>query len=534
MANEYTKNYNLDLYTTADRPNLVAQYNSAMNKIDEQMHTNSTAVSDEVNRAKIAEQTNADAIQTETNRAKAAEQANSTAISNEITRATDAENTLSSKIDTNKADLAAIKSTRNDFYDPNTNINKYASYRNVYAQNNEHVQGMAISGNTLFIGASPINGGVASVYRYPNFAQNVEDLPSDARVVLNKSRNSHANDIEVFDDILYVTDGGINNANAAKIARIDAKTFEELEPLTLWYGGITDICIVQPVPDEDPNFVYIYGSSYDTQEVYMYQAYYDFSAKQMNVYPNVMKAGQFQPYNNRQAATYYKNTRIFLYSGQNGTDNGYKMASYLISSNPAQGTQGCVATIPWTGEAEGLAIFDNQLLFNSGNSIYSVGPVINFMNQRMNYSLLNRGYETNALAHIVTDCTALLNAPTNIGYMYTNRYRNGSAGIISMFVIIPGHGPVHLPLPLSKTLSEYNGSELSVSTSKYYAGSQTLVTYIFYYKLTMNKYMLQFQLTAIHAFTLTNNTTHNEYKNYADIPEGIKPTTVYIDYQDVN
>lgn len=210
------------------------------------------------------------------------------------------------------------------------------------------------------------------------------------------------------------------------------------------------------------------------------------------------------------------------------------MASYLISSNPAQGTQGCVATIPWTGEAEGLAIFDDQLLLNSGNSIYSVGPVINFMNQRMNHSLLNRGYETNALAHIETDCNALLNAPINIGLMYANRYRNGSAGTISMFVTIPGHGPVHLPLPLSRTLSERNGLELSVSTSKYYAGSQTLVTYIFYYKLTMNKYMLQFQLTEVQAFTLTNNTTHNEYKNYADIPEGIKPTMVYIDYQDAN
>lgn len=455
---------------------------------------------------------------------------NATAIADETTRAKAAEQTLQANIN----DLTAIKSTRNDIYNPNTNVNKYASYRNVYAQNNEYVQGMAIYENTLYIGAAPINGGVASVYRYPNFKQNVEDLPSDARVVLNKSRNSHANDIEVFDGILYITDGGINNANAAKISRVDAKTFEELEPLTLWYGGITDICIVQPIPDENPNFVYIYGSSYDTQEVYTYQAYYDFSTKQMNVYPNVMKAGQFQPYNNRQAATHFRNTRIFLYSGQNGTDNGYKMASYLISSNPAQGTQGTIATIPWTGEAEGLAIFDNQLLLNSGNSIYSVGPAINFMNQRMNYSLLNRGYETNALAHIVTDCNALLNAPINIGCMYYNRYRNGSAGSISMFVIIPGHNPVSLSIPLSRTISEYNGSELSVSTSKYYAGSQTLVTYIFYYKFTNINYMLQFQLTSVHAFTLINNTTHNEYKNYADIPEGIKPTTVYIDYQDVN
>lgn len=480
MANEYTKNYNLDLYTIDDRPNLLEQYNSAMNKLDEQL------------------------------------------------------NKFWALTDVNRTNITAIKSVRNDIYNPNTNVNKYASYRNVYAQNNEYVQGMAIYENTLYIGAAPINGGVASVYRYPNFKQNVEDLPSDARVVLNKSRNSHANDIEVFDGILYITDGGINNANAAKISRVDAKTFEELEPLTLWYGGITDICIVQPIPDVNPNFVYIYGSSYDTQEVYTYQAYYDFSTKQMNVYPNVMKAGQFQPYNNRQAATHFRNTRIFLYSGQNGTDNGYKMASYLISSNPAQGTQGTIATIPWTGEAEGLAIFNDQLLFNSGNRIYSVGPAINFRNQLMNNSLLNRGYETNALAHIVTDCTALLNAPADIGYMYYNRYRNGSAGIITMFVYIPGHNPLSLPIPLSRTISDKLGAELSVSSSKYYAGSQTLVTYIFYYKFTNINYMLQFQLTAVHAFTLTNNTTHNEYISYDAIPETIKPTTVHIDYQDVN
>ena len=42
MANEYTKNYNLDLYTTDNRPNLLEQYNSAMNKIDEQLNKNAS------------------------------------------------------------------------------------------------------------------------------------------------------------------------------------------------------------------------------------------------------------------------------------------------------------------------------------------------------------------------------------------------------------------------------------------------------------------------------------------------------------
>lgn len=102
MANEYTKNYNLDLYTVDDRPNLLEQYNSAMNKIDTQLHEfsnnlvvvtetadktkdkaneNATEIDAEVTRAKAAEQANADAIHinadaihTETNRAKEAEQ----------------------------------------------------------------------------------------------------------------------------------------------------------------------------------------------------------------------------------------------------------------------------------------------------------------------------------------------------------------------------------------------------------------------------------------------------------------------------
>lgn len=37
MATEYTTNYNLDLYASADKPNLRDQYNAAMGKIDTQM-----------------------------------------------------------------------------------------------------------------------------------------------------------------------------------------------------------------------------------------------------------------------------------------------------------------------------------------------------------------------------------------------------------------------------------------------------------------------------------------------------------------
>jgi hypothetical protein len=44
MAAEYTPNYNLDLYASADKPNLRDQYNAAMGKIDKQMKKSSDDV----------------------------------------------------------------------------------------------------------------------------------------------------------------------------------------------------------------------------------------------------------------------------------------------------------------------------------------------------------------------------------------------------------------------------------------------------------------------------------------------------------
>lgn len=44
MATEYTPNYNLDLYASADKPNLRDQYNAAMGKIDAQMKKGADAV----------------------------------------------------------------------------------------------------------------------------------------------------------------------------------------------------------------------------------------------------------------------------------------------------------------------------------------------------------------------------------------------------------------------------------------------------------------------------------------------------------
>ena len=44
MATEYTPNYDLDLYASADKPNLRDQYNAAMGKIDTQMKKSADAV----------------------------------------------------------------------------------------------------------------------------------------------------------------------------------------------------------------------------------------------------------------------------------------------------------------------------------------------------------------------------------------------------------------------------------------------------------------------------------------------------------
>lgn len=112
MASEYTQNYNLDLYTDNDKPNLRDQYNGAITKIDAQLHEfsnnlvivteaanqakdkaneNATEIADEVTRAKAAEQNNAKAVSDEVTRAKAAEQANADAIQTERDRAMIAE-----------------------------------------------------------------------------------------------------------------------------------------------------------------------------------------------------------------------------------------------------------------------------------------------------------------------------------------------------------------------------------------------------------------------------------------------------------
>lgn len=117
MASEYTQNYNFDLYTDSDKPNLRDQYNSAITKIDTQLHefsNNMVIVTDAANQAKDKANSNATAIADEVTRAKAAEQANATAISDEVTRAKAAEQDNARKIQSERDRAVAAEALLNN------------------------------------------------------------------------------------------------------------------------------------------------------------------------------------------------------------------------------------------------------------------------------------------------------------------------------------------------------------------------------------------------------------------------------------
>lgn len=121
MASEYTSHFNLDKYTNADKPNLRDQYNSAMDKIDNQMYANATNVVTSLNTANIAKaeadtavansETNAKAITDETTRATAAEKSNTDAITAETTRATTAEQANSDAVTAEETRAKAAEAT---------------------------------------------------------------------------------------------------------------------------------------------------------------------------------------------------------------------------------------------------------------------------------------------------------------------------------------------------------------------------------------------------------------------------------------
>lgn len=88
MATEYTPNYNLDLYASADKPNLRDQYNAAMGKIDTQMKKSADDV------------TNANA--------------NVLTLQTQMTEAQKDISKLESTVDTHGTQITAVQKTAND------------------------------------------------------------------------------------------------------------------------------------------------------------------------------------------------------------------------------------------------------------------------------------------------------------------------------------------------------------------------------------------------------------------------------------
>ena len=88
MATEYTPNYNLDLYASADKPNLRDQYNAAMGKIDTQMKKSADDV------------TNANA--------------NVLTLQTQMTEAQKGIAELESTVDTHGTEIANVQKTAND------------------------------------------------------------------------------------------------------------------------------------------------------------------------------------------------------------------------------------------------------------------------------------------------------------------------------------------------------------------------------------------------------------------------------------
>lgn len=104
MATEYTPNYNLDLYASADKPNLRDQYNAAMGKIDTQMKKSA----DDVTNANA----NVLTLQTRVTEAQKDISALESTVKTHGTQITDVKKTADdalSRAQTNKSDIARMQ-----------------------------------------------------------------------------------------------------------------------------------------------------------------------------------------------------------------------------------------------------------------------------------------------------------------------------------------------------------------------------------------------------------------------------------------
>lgn len=172
MATEYTPNYNLDLYASADKPNLRDQYNAAMGKVDAQMKK----TADDVTNA------NANVL------------------------------TMQSQVSKNKEDIAALESTVETHGVQITGVQKTADDALSLAQTNE----TDIAGTQADVTA--LTGRVSAVEGVAN--KNKADISTLNANVSQKAPTDHASSTTLYGQgtateygHVKVTDSG--NASAA-------------------------------------------------------------------------------------------------------------------------------------------------------------------------------------------------------------------------------------------------------------------------------------------------------------------------------
>ena len=106
MSTEYTPNYNLDLYASADKPNLRDQYNAAMGKIDTQMKKSA----DDVTNANA----NVLTLQTQMTEAQKGISALESTVETHGTQITDVQKTANDALSLAKTNESGIADTQSD------------------------------------------------------------------------------------------------------------------------------------------------------------------------------------------------------------------------------------------------------------------------------------------------------------------------------------------------------------------------------------------------------------------------------------
>lgn len=131
MATEYTPNYNLDLYASADKPNLRDQYNAAMGKIDTQMKKSA----DDVTNANA----NVLTLQTQMTEAQKDISALESTVETHGTQITDVQKTADDALSLAKTNEGNITEAQNDIDGLQTAVDgkaptNHASATNAYGQ----------------------------------------------------------------------------------------------------------------------------------------------------------------------------------------------------------------------------------------------------------------------------------------------------------------------------------------------------------------------------------------------------------------